>query len=307
MTSAQIETRQERAQNGVLVASKMDDGFRVHSTANPSQLYFVRWNGDRLTCTCPDFEFHAADAGWRCKHILAVEPLDDNLAELPEPPEEQSHEPAVASADAPAGAPPNGASPRRRRSAKDPVAPIYMIIKRSISPDGRIDSVSVEFSMPVVDLQVGEIKDRALRTLQLQRDIVSSFLRLNAGGSPETHAPGPKPHPVPVEPNGEGSPVFAKMLDIGKVNGKWGDRLCIVFDLNGNRTRLFGSPKQLAAHIEAAGYRVLPENITAGLRLNIPCQVTTTRSGDGRYVNVEHIFSVRSQTGNGGTNGARVH
>lgn len=180
-----------------------------------------------------------------------------------------------------------------------------MIIKRSVSPDGRIDSVSVEFSTPVIDLPIGEIKERALKTLQLQREIVSSFLKLNGHVRP-AQPPAPL-RPVPIERNGNGLPVLARMLDVGKVNGKWGDRLCIVFDMNGNRTRLFGSPKQLAEHIGAAGYRIRPDEVTAGLRLNLPCQVVTKPSDDGKYLNIERVFAVERQPANGGSNGSRVH
>ena len=308
MTTAQIESRQERAHKGVLIASRVEGGFRVYSTDNPSQQYSVTWNGERLTCTCPDFEFHQTDPDWRCKHIMVVEPFDNNLPELPETAEDVTrHEdaPHVTAAAAPSGEPPASAPPRRRRAPKEPPSPTHMMIKRSVSPDGRIDSVSVEFSTPVIDLPIGEIKERALKTLQLQRDIVSSFLKLN-GHAAQPQPPAP-PRPAPIERNGDGFPVFARMLDVGKVNGKWGDRLCIVFDMNGNRTRLFGSPKQLAEHIGAAGYRIRPEEIAAGLRLNLPCQVVTKPSDDGKYVNIERVFAAERQPTNGGSNAGRVH
>jgi len=61
-----------------------------------------------------------------------------------------------------------------------------MLIKRSVSPDGRIDSVSVEFSMPVADISNGEIKDKALKTLQLQKEIVGASLKLNGQKAPQT-------------------------------------------------------------------------------------------------------------------------
>jgi len=61
-----------------------------------------------------------------------------------------------------------------------------MIMKRSVSPDGRIDSISVEFSLPVSGCSNGDIKQRALSTLELQKEIVGAFLKLN----------GPKESPV---------------------------------------------------------------------------------------------------------------
>ena len=51
-----------------------------------------------------------------------------------------------------------------------------MLLKRSVSPDGRIDSFSVEFSMPVSDIPDGEIKTKAQNVLQLQIEIVGAFL-----------------------------------------------------------------------------------------------------------------------------------
>jgi hypothetical protein len=302
MTTAQLETRRERAHQGVLIASRADEGFRVYSTDNPAQQYLVKWDGERFTCTCPDFEVHKSDHAWRCKHILAVEPYDTkNLPELPEPAEE------VVAAAPTANDPPGGAPSRKRRPPKDPAAPIYMLIKRSVSPDGRIDSVSVEFTMPVVDLTVAEIKDRSLTTLQLQRDIVASFLQLNGQPAPQPQPQLPaQPAPAIIARRADDGPVVAKMLDISKVNGKWGDRLCITFDVDGRRTRLFGSAKQLAGHIGAAGYAVQPEHIVPGVRLDVPCLVTTKPSEDGKYVNIDQVLAYNpQQPANGGAHGSR--
>src|SRR5439155_20122937 len=74
MTQVQLEVRKERADNGALIASKTEDGFRVYSIQNPSKIYLVRKDGERWTCTCPDFEAHQADTTWRCKHILSAPP-----------------------------------------------------------------------------------------------------------------------------------------------------------------------------------------------------------------------------------------
>src|SRR5439155_23410538 len=111
-----------------------------------------------------------------------------------------------------------------RRSANGSA---QMLIKSSVSPDGRIASVSVEFSMRVSDISNGEIKDKALKTLQLQKEIVGAFLKLNGQKTPANNAPTPAPVPQGNQGNGDGKPVFARMIDVGKVNGKWGERLCI--------------------------------------------------------------------------------
>ena len=72
MTQVQFEARQERSENGALIASKTEDGFRVYPLQNPSKIYLVRRDAESWTCTCPDFDFHKADTSWRCKHILAA-------------------------------------------------------------------------------------------------------------------------------------------------------------------------------------------------------------------------------------------
>src|SRR5947208_15819825 len=81
----------------------------------------------------------------------------------------------------------------KNRTRKSPNGSTQMVIKRSISPDGRIDSLSVEFSMPVFDISNGEIKDKALNILQLQKEIVGSFLQLNRQKAPVNVAPNPAP------------------------------------------------------------------------------------------------------------------
>jgi len=298
LTQTQFETRKERAENGALIASKTEEGFRVYSLHNPAQIYLVRQEGERWTCTCPDFETHQADTTWRCKHILVVAPWP----QTPAPPE--THPPAEAPANAllpaaPPEKPPVAKGKGRRPSESGP--PALMLIKRSVSPDGRIDSVSVEFSMPVSGNKEDEIKAKAVKTLQLQREIVASFLKLN--GHAVTAAPSPSNPATPTN-GGNGSPVFARMLDIGKMNGRWGERLYITFQVNGRRCRLFGSAKQLATHITLAGYEIAPEAIENGLRLDLPCRVITKPTDDGKYLNVEQVFPVAKKQGTGGNHGA---
>ena len=174
--------------------------------------------------------------------------------------------------------PPKDVTPKRTRRTANGSA--QMLIKRSVSPDGRIDSVSVEFSMPVSDISNGEIKDKALTTLKLQKEIVADFLKLNGEKQAAFVSPASKP-PQPTPQNGQ--PVFARMIDIGKVNGRWGERYCINFQVDGRRSRLFGSAEQLAANIVAAGYEFEPENIEDRLRLNLACRVTTKPSDDGKF------------------------
>src|SRR3989442_15340637 len=83
MTQAQLEVRKERSENGALIASQTEQGFRVYAVRNPSKVYLVRKEGDQWTCTCPDFEFHKGDTTWRCKHVLAVAPWQKPEETLP--------------------------------------------------------------------------------------------------------------------------------------------------------------------------------------------------------------------------------
>src|SRR5205814_9671350 len=104
------------------------------------------------------------------------------------------------------------APPKRARRAANGSA--QMLIKRSVSPDGRIDSVSVEFSMLVSDISNGEIKDKAPKTLRLQKEIVGVFLKLNGEKASANAAPTPAPLPQRTQGNVDGKPVFARMMHI---------------------------------------------------------------------------------------------
>ena len=299
MTQTQLEARTERAENGTFVVSKTEEGYRVYSIHTPSHIYLVRQEGERWTCTCPDFEAHKADTTWRWKHVLAVSPWDRK--EAPQGPANSDGAPAEAAAPAE----PEKSPARRRKPQEQPVppVPVQMMMKRSVSPDGRIDSISIEFSLPVSGFSSGEIKQKALSTLELQKEIVGAFLKLNG----QKESPVLAPRPQPQRPtNGDGKPTFAQMIDIGKMNGKWGERLFINFQINGRNSRLFGWPKQLAEHIQAAGYAIEAQNIEAGLRLNLACRVTTKPSEDGKYQNVDKVFPVAQKGGSGGGNGNAI-
>jgi SWIM zinc finger len=295
MTETQLEVRQERAGNGALVVSRVEEGYRVYSVSHPSNLYLVRQEGERWTCTCPDFEYHQADTTWRCKHILAVAPWQKrNGNEAPKAP----HQPVAAPPAAAEGASQPPHAPTAPPDQPIPPVPVQMMMKRSVSPDGRIDSISVEFSLPVSGYSNDEIKQRALATLELQKEIVGAFLALNGSkASPLLTQRSPQP-PKPV--NGDGQPVFARMIDVGKVNGRYGDRLCINFQVNGRTSRLFGSAKQLAERIQSAGYEIDPANLEPGLRLNLACRVVTKPSDDGRYLNVEKVLPLGKNANPGG-------
>jgi hypothetical protein len=168
MTQDQFRTRVERAEREVFVITQGEDGYHVRSARNPSNSYLVSMTEDSWLCSCPDFETHAEDPGWQCKHILAVK----NKYGEPQSYEE-SERAAIRS---------EGSAPEEASTAD---APTQMTIKRSVSPDGRIDSVSIEFALPVAGIPADTIKGQALRVLRLQNEIAQQFLNLN-GKPPAT-------------------------------------------------------------------------------------------------------------------------
>ncbi len=167
-----------------------------------------------------------------------------------------------------------------------------MLIKRSLSPDGRIDSISIEFSFPLDEKAEAQIKSRALRVLKLQTEIVKGFLN---GASAKPNNGGTNP-PQVQKANGAS---FARLLDVGVSNGQYGERFYLNVAVNGRRARLFGTAEQIAQAISAAGEKFLAHDVEPGLRVNLPCRVLTQQSRDGRYLNVVRVLPLPRQ-GNGG-------
>src|SRR6266581_3840000 len=158
MTEQQLEVRRNRAEQDVLIITTAPEGWRVRSARNPSRFYLVSANGSGLQCTCPDFQNHTGDdSKWQCKHMLAVQQhRPSNGAADPQPEREQAEERAAIQAKSPAQTPPKNGE----------IQPAQMLIKRSISPDGRIDSISIEFAFVLDDAAPIQIKERAVRTLK---------------------------------------------------------------------------------------------------------------------------------------------
>lgn len=275
MTDQELVRREERARNAALVIAETGDGFRVHAPAEPGKIYFVSGLPERQECTCPDFRLHRADPDWRCRHILAVQDrfFGGNGA---------GHD--VHAARERAAIQDDGRSPSDT-GTRPPSAVAQMLLKRSASPDGRIDSLSVEFSCPVDDVPAGTIQATAKRMLQLQAAIIGEFVRSPKGETNGAHAPANGGHR-----NGSGSgPVPARFLAIGGMNGKWGRRLFITVDVDGETTRLFGNRKQLGDALIAAGHAALVRNIAEGVTLDVRCRVVTKPTDDGRYLNIVEV------------------
>jgi len=263
MTQEELTTRDKRAKDEPLIVTETDQGFRVHSPTAPTKVYTVTGAPDEAVCNCPDFQYNAADPHWKCKHVLAVM---RRFEFPPAPPEAPS---AAAEAEG--------------------VHPTTLLLKRSVSPDGRIDSLSVEFSAPVSGMGVGTILARAQTMLGLQRDIAGMFLNGQGNGHSEPSSSG----------NGAAG-LPARLIDIQSIQTKRGRKMCINVEVDGGTSYLFGNRQQLAAAISAAGFPDRARQIQEGTSLDLRCRAITKPSADGRYINIDRILPLNGHHGNGG-------
>ena len=134
------------------IISPTDEGYKVYSPASPAKCYLVSGSSEEPVCSC--------GAPGRCAHIATVlEQLVSGKGTKQDPYELEERLAIQEEGNS------NGVS--------------HMLIKRSVSPDGRIDSLSVEFSSSVASISVKEIRARALETLKLQAEIAEEFKNRN--------------------------------------------------------------------------------------------------------------------------------
>jgi len=260
MTPQELERRKERAASEPLIISATENGFRVYSPMNPGNPYHVTGIPDAPVCTCRDFDYHKEDPDWRCKHVLAI--LGRGQAgrgngQIPG---------GNASTCSERPAQPNDESPLAPR-------PSQLIIKRSASLDRRIDSLSVEISIPLC----GSSEEDTLaagHALELESDIVDKFLCTDRMSSKV------------AEGEEEPSATSAKILGIAGMNTRYGRSLFLTVETNGETAKYFGSRKQLAEAIANTGNPKLAERIEENVQLNLPCRVIAKPSGHGKYVNI---------------------
>jgi hypothetical protein len=273
MNQLELSKRKQRAEAEPLVITKTSEGYRIFSAANPSKFYLVREVDGRISCNCLDFEKHSLDPTWRCKHVLAIDKS------------EEDEERKAIQAEAKGESLPRSVD----EFLAEPTPHSRLLIKRSISPDGRIDSVSLELHLELNGEPPAVIKARATDALRLEAEIASVFVasrqlekEMNGNKKPSESANLPQPN---------GSVLEATLRDIGVMPGKWGPRHFINVDVMGRVAKLFGTPKQIAAAIKFAGYYFPPESVAEGVDLNMPCRVTTKQNG--QYLNIERVFPIR--------------
>jgi hypothetical protein len=269
------------ANGAPLIVIRGEQGFRVYSPANPAKSDIVSGDPEHPVCSCS--EFLAETPGEYCAHINAV--LASFGAQNGAAAEDcYAREERLAIQNE------GRTAPDRGRHA----GPAVMLLKRSVSPDGRIDSLSVEFTAEVDGATPVEVSDRAARLLALQSTIVKGFLNGARNGSNGSQT-------KPEQQNEGTGAALAEMVSIGGMDSKWGRRLFIAIQANGRNLRLFGNKNQLAEAIKTAGFAKLAERIEEGVALRVPCRVITKPSPDGKYTNVERLLPVQMPQNNGGS------
>ncbi len=247
------------------VIAKLGDGYRVYAPDRPSQIYFVSGSRENPLCTCAEFRSHPEGRASKCEHIDAAFGRNrDSQLVANGPADGSRYAPAVST----------------QPTKVDSTSAVEMVLKRSVSPDGRIDSLSIELSCEVALLTEGEIRERALRMIGLQQSIADGF---NQSGNRA------KPRGVTTA-NGA---IAAQLVSVGGMDGKWGRRLFLVVQVQDRLLKFFGTQKQLTDALAGAGFGGIGQ-VSEGMVLNLPCRVATKPSPDGRYQNVEQIMPAGS-------------
>jgi hypothetical protein len=296
MDQTQLANRQERATNETFVIQRVEEGLRVYAAGEPKDRYIVNGSPEAPQCTCPDFQYHRSDPQWRCKHILAVLNEFSDIEVVPQgtDPIETEERRAIQE---------EGKKPRRSRTTTSGNGSgksgngAALTLKRSVSPDGRIDSLSVEFSSAVDTLSADAIVERARDILGVQTAIVQGFRNGRPARNGNNHAPNNQPVQPPPDPI-ESAAVPARVLGVAGMDGKWGRRLFLTIEADGKTHRLFGKANELAQHLASIGFTGGAQNVAEGLALNLPCRITTKPSPDGRFQNVDRLLPPARPQGN---------
>jgi SWIM zinc finger len=262
----------------LFIVAKSDEGFRVCSALDPARQYTVTGIPDDPQCTCPDFTHPDRPPDWLCKHIQAV--LEQGNETSPNRVNGATAPTASRGSDGPPARTTKRAAGNGKNGANGNGA--VMLLKRSVSPDGRIDSLSVEFSCPVGAVTAADIKAQATTILALQGEIAQGFLKTNGNGKNGATARNGN--------NDAANAVSAQLLAVGSMNSRWGRRLFINVLVNGKVLKFFGSEKQLAGALADAGYPDVGNVLADGMTLNLSCRVVTKPSPDGKYTNVERVL-----------------
>jgi len=277
-----------RTNHPIMVVVPSNGGFRVYPAANPNAVALVGGTAQAPTCTCVEYRSDTSEWG-RCAHIDAVFRQNDNRAV---PAQQYPHEAQ--------GAPPQPAAVVNG-NGEAPQTPVQLVLKRSVSPDGRIDSLSVEVHQTVELGQNGDVVQHAIDTIALEDQIVGFFLQRGRpqGNGHRYAGKGHAPAGNGYAPGSE-APVPAELTHIGGMQTKRGYSLYLNVQVNGQEARLFGPAQKLAGYISDAGYQ--PQNfpLVANQRLGLPCQVILDRKTNSKYPVIERVLPQASNLAGAG-------
>ncbi|GMW03103.1 MAG: hypothetical protein AMXMBFR84_42390 [Candidatus Hydrogenedentota bacterium] len=278
--SARMSECQQK-ENPVFVVIAVGDGFDVYKPENPDVVHRVTGNPESPECTCADYQWRGSKSGVPCDHIKAVFRYVAPANGQRESQESESNrlgsqaEPDTAS---------NG-------SFEIDGAPSLLGLKRSVSLDGRINSLSVEMTLPIQGLTPEMAQRNAAKALRLQEAVARQFLAQGDGHS----ANGDPGHETG---NGNGTrPAYLR--DIGGMQTRNGWRYIVNVEIDGQTYKLFGTRRQVSDQLRNAGHARFSDQVNKGTRLNVPCRAVLESSEDGRYVNVVELLPVQTGSGNG--------
>lgn len=263
-----IPATQKQKSNGKeapLVVISQPEGFDVYAADMPENIFTVSGDPEEPECTCSDYRWKSSTPGYQCRHIAAVfKKMDEARV-----------------GDSGQSEPPfNGFD-------DEPLQEV-MVVKRSVSPDGRIDSLSIEFSMPVGESTSEEVEAFASSLIARQEAIIAAFMHSRQQRQTKNAEPN---H---TSPRTGPEPVAAILRDVGGMNTRYGWRYFINVEVNGQTRRLIGTKRQLSEHLEAADLGGLASNISKGVNLDARCRAILVPSADGRYQNIESLEPANS-------------
>ncbi len=261
MTNDTFPKRIAQVGSDTFVIAREGDEFRMYAPGNPAEVSTVRISDKDTVCTCTEFIEKGGDPEFRCKHILAIQKIP-NAPPIPSAVRVPSHAP----------------EPQTRVSSGNGAR--RMLLKRSCSPDGRIDSLSVEFSLPVGSESDTALVEAANAALAIQSVIIAGFLGKESNGNGKDKTEG-------VAGN---SLKPAKIVAYGFRPTRWGQRSALIFDVNGERLTVFGSRDRIGQVLGFAGYPGVAGDLSSPFETNLSCQVTVKKSEDGKYLNVDRVY-----------------
>lgn len=164
--------------------------------------------------------------------------------------------------------------------------PTRMLVKRSLSADGHVDSVSITIDLSIDGLTAQQIKAKGLKALRLETELAQEYLvsfpppatanRANAQAVAATNDTDEERFAAP-----------ARLLDISKAKN---NTYFINVKVGGKQARLFGTARQLVTQLAGIGQDLTPEAISDGLQLDYACRAVTELGGDGRYLKVVKLL-----------------